>query len=89
MVQQFRLDTESAPIVERNMRKHFSNTLEASLRGANLTSLDIAWFQHAKGRKFAPLPNCKLRKLAQRAGYTSAADFLAAERREHEARGTV
>ena len=63
-------------------RRHFSNTLADALKGAGLTSLDIAWFQHKHSRKFAPLPNCKLRRMAQRAGFKSSADFLASERKE-------
>lgn len=71
-------------------RQPFKNTMEQSLKDAGVSSIDIAWFQHTHGRKFAPLPDCKLRKLALKAGFRSAAEFLAAERakriREKEGR---
>jgi hypothetical protein len=62
------------------MRRHFSHNMAQAFKAANITAEDIAWFQHRKGRKFAPLPDCKLRKLAIRAGFRSSAEFLAAER---------
>lgn len=50
--------------------------LAAALEQARLTPTDLAWFEREKGRRFAPLPPCKLRKLAKKAGFTSSKEYL-------------
>jgi hypothetical protein len=66
--------------MKRRHNRPLTQSLGPALEAAGLKPDDIAWFEHIKGRKFAPLPDCKLRKLAMRAGFRSSAEFLAAER---------
>lgn len=72
---------------KRNFR--FTHTMAEQLKAAHVSPDDIAWFQHNYGRRFAPLPDCKLRKLAQRAGFKSSAEFIAAERKRRNDRRAI
>lgn len=56
-----------------------NDSLAEALKNAGLTGIDLAYFEHQHHRRFAPLPDCKLRRLASKAGFTSSADFLRSE----------
>ena len=66
--------------------ERFRNGLAEALAKAKLSPVDLAWFERVKGRRYAPLPDCKLRALARKAGFLSSADFLA-NQRLHVSRG--
>jgi hypothetical protein len=59
------------------------NGLADALAAAGITPENIRWHEASKGRRFAPLPRCKLRALARKHGFLSSAEFLAAEKRRH------
>lgn len=59
------------------------HSMKAQFEALKLSPIDLAYFEHEKGRKFAPLPNCKLRALARRSGFHSSKEFLDAERAAH------
>jgi hypothetical protein len=61
--------------------KFTNHALEAAFLKAGLAPIDVAWFEHTHHRKFAPLPDCKLRHLAAKAGFHSSAEFLAHEQK--------
>jgi hypothetical protein len=61
------------------MKEAFNPALAEAFASARITPDSIAWFEHNKKRKFAPLPPAKLRRLAQRAGFKSSVEFLHAE----------
>lgn len=60
--------------------------LRIAFLNAKLTPDAVAWYERETGKKMAPLPKCKLRRLAAKAGFTSSKDFLDAERRKRHAR---
>jgi hypothetical protein len=68
-------------MIRKAPKVEFKNsTLSDALTKAGLSPIDLTWNEHSKGRRFAPLPDCKLRRLARKAGFLSSAEFLAAER---------
>lgn len=60
--------------------ERFRNGLAEALTRAKLSPVDLAWFERVKHRRYAPLPDCKLRALARKAGFLSSAEFLAHQR---------
>lgn len=60
--------------------------MEAAFKDAKLSPVDIAWFERMKHRRFAPMPPCKLRALAKRAGFLSTVEWLAFEHAQRATR---
>jgi hypothetical protein len=59
------------------------DAMKKAFEAANFTALDLAWYERRTGKKYAPAPPCLLRHLAQKAGFLSTVEWLAAE---HQAR---